>query len=257
MPLTPRRLTPRSRAPRPLTPQPLTPQPGRVEALLQDLGPLLRRADAPDEAPLRCATGLPAVDRLLGGGFPRGRLSEIAGPASCGRTSLALALLARTSAAGESVAVVDAADAFDPPSAAAAGAELGRVLWVRAPGLREALASAERILGARGFALVLLDLTRPGAPAAPPAAWPRLRRAAAATQTALVVLGRERSAGSCADLALALGPAQPRFRGTPALLEGLEARVLLERSRTSLGERAASLLLRVRPEEEEERRSRA
>ena len=33
------------------------------------------------------------MDRLLGGGFPRGRLSEIAGPPSSGRTSLALSLL--------------------------------------------------------------------------------------------------------------------------------------------------------------------
>jgi hypothetical protein len=131
------------------------------------------------------------------------------------------------------------------------------VLWVRAPGLREALASAERILGARGFALVLLDLARPGAPAPPPAAWPRLRRAAAATQTALVVLGHGRSAGSCADLAVGLGPAQPRFTGTPALLEGLEARVLLERSRSGPGQRAAPVLLRVRPAQREERKSRA
>jgi hypothetical protein len=241
----------------PLTPRRLGPQYGGVETLLRDLGPLLRRADAPGDAPPCCATGLPDVDQLLGGGFPRGRLSEIAGPASCGRTSLALALLARATAAGESVAVVDAADAFDPTSAAAAGVDLGRVLWVRAPGLRETLVAAERLLGARGFALVLLDLARPGVAAAPPAAWPRLRRAAAATQTALVVLGRARSAGSCADLALALGPAQPRFTGTPALLEGLEAHVLVERSRCGPGQRAAPVLLRVRPAQREERKSRA
>jgi hypothetical protein len=75
---------------------------------------------------------------LLGGGFPRGGLSEIAGPPSSGRTSLALALLAAATARGEVAALVDAADAFDPPSAEAAGVALARLLWVRPPGLTEA-----------------------------------------------------------------------------------------------------------------------
>jgi recombination protein RecA len=107
-------------------------------------------------------TGIPDLDRLLEGGFPHGRLSEIAGPLSSGRTSLALCLLARATRAGEMVAVVDAADAFDPASAQAAGARLDRVLWARAPGWREALRSAERLLEAHGFALVLLDLPSEG-----------------------------------------------------------------------------------------------
>ena len=57
-----------------------------VEDLLRDLGPQLRRGGVP-EAPAGCiATGIADIDRLLGGGFPRGRLSEIAGAASSGRT---------------------------------------------------------------------------------------------------------------------------------------------------------------------------
>jgi len=127
--------------------------------LLRDLGPRLRRGPAPPDEPVaRDSVGLPAVDRLLGGGVPRGRLVEVAGPSSSGRTALALGWLARLTRAGELVAVVDPADALDPRSAAEAGVLLPRVLWVRAPGLPEALRATERLLAARGFALVLLDL---------------------------------------------------------------------------------------------------
>jgi RecA/RadA recombinase len=202
-----------------------------VERLLHELGAGLRRGEPPAAAPLRCATGLPDVDRLLGGGFPRGGLSEIAGAASCGRTSLALALLARTTAAGHWAAVVDASDAFDPGSAQAAGARLARVLWVRPPDPHAALRSAERVLAAHGFALVWLDLVAAGARAAPPAAaWTRLRRLAAGTQAALLVLASRRLAGSCADLAVELD-ARPRFGTGPDWLEGLEASVRVVRSR--------------------------
>ena len=76
----------------------------------------VRAGAAPGDADAlpRLATGIDALDALLGGGFPRGRVSEITGPLSSGRTSLALALLAAATRAGEIAAVVDAADAFDP-----------------------------------------------------------------------------------------------------------------------------------------------
>jgi recombination protein RecA len=177
---------------------------------------------------------------LLGGGVPRGRLSELAGPLSSGRTSLALSLLAGATRRGEIVAVVDGADAFDPASAQAAGVHLDRLLWVRPPRLREALRSSERLLEAHGFALVLLD--PPDEPIAP-AAWLRLARAAAATGTALVTLSTRRVAGTCADLAIELRPTRARFTGTPALLEELEIEVALVRHRTGPGTRSAAIRL--------------
>jgi hypothetical protein len=203
-----------------------------VERLLADLGTGLRRGEGPALPVSRWPTGLSEVDRLLGGGLPRGSLSEVAGPVCCGRTSLALALLATTTEAGHLAAVLDAADAFDPPSAAAGGADLARVLWVRPPGLREALRSAEHVLAAGGFALVVLDLAHRDAPAVPAAAWTRLRRLAAGRDAALVVLSRRRLAGSLADLVLELGPARPRFEARDARgLEGLEAHVHVARHR--------------------------
>lgn len=215
-----------------------------VEGLLRDLGPQLRRGGAPHEPSSLLPTGLPDIDSVLASGFPRGRLSEIAGPPSSGRTSLALALLARTTREGEVAAVVDGADAFDPLSARDAGALLERVLWVRAPRCAEALRSTERILEAHGFALVLLDLAIPELRLAP-ATGPRLARAAASTGTALVVLTAQRAMGTAAEVAIELAAAQTCFTGTPVLLEGLEIQAALVRHRTSPGERRAVIRLRT------------
>lgn len=215
-------------------PQPLDP----VEKLLHDLGNRLQRGVVPKLAPTPCPTGVAPLDALLGGGLLRGDLSEITGPSSSGRTSLALSLLARTTAAGELAAVVDVSDAFDPISASRAGVSLERVLWVRAPGFREALRSIASLLEARGFGLVLLDVAdlAPGGRddrelARRARVWPRLRKQLAGTGSALVVMGAERVAHSFADLALELHPGRARFSGQPALLETLEAEVVLARNR--------------------------
>src|SRR6266487_4111726 len=66
-------------------------------------------------------TGLTTLDARLGGGFPRGQLSELVGPRSSGRTSVLLQTLAAATGRGELVAVVDALDMFDVASAHAAG----------------------------------------------------------------------------------------------------------------------------------------
>lgn len=205
-----------------------------LEALLRDLGPRARvvRGCAVPEEPRRWPTGFAPLDRLLGGGFAAGYIGEIAGPASSGRTALALGLLAGATARDESVALVDGADSFDPTSAAAAGVDLARTLWVRAPALSESLRAADILLRAGGFALVVLDLARRLERAPAPHHWLRLVRAAAATRTALVVLSADaRRVGSHADLALEMRPLRPRFEGTPALLTGLETEVAVVRHR--------------------------
>jgi recombination protein RecA len=85
-----------------------------------------------DEREARLAPiGWPSVDAVLGGGFPRGECSEIAGPASSGRTSVLCALMAAAGERGEVMALVDTLDRFDPVSAAAMGLDLSRLLWVR------------------------------------------------------------------------------------------------------------------------------
>jgi recombination protein RecA len=81
-------------------------------------------------APQMASSGIAAIDALTGG-LPRGCLTEIFGPASSGRTSVLMAALAAATGRGEYCAVVDASDALDPHSVAAAGVDLDRLLWVR------------------------------------------------------------------------------------------------------------------------------
>jgi hypothetical protein len=76
-------------------------------------------------------TGVPALDARLGGGFPRGQVSEIIGTRSSGRSSLLLSMIAAATARGELAAVVDVLDMLDVESAAAAGVALDRLLWIR------------------------------------------------------------------------------------------------------------------------------
>ena len=71
------------------------------------------------------------MDALLDGGLPVGAISEVTGPESSGRTSLALAFLAQRTREGQVCAWVDVTDAFDPESAAASGVALRQLLWVR------------------------------------------------------------------------------------------------------------------------------
>src|SRR5579863_6439921 len=99
-----------------------------TDARLAGVVPAARLAVRP--APEMVSSGIAAMDALAGG-LPRGGLTEICGPASSGRTTVLLAALAAATRRGEFCAVVDASDALDPQSAAAAGVELERLLWVR------------------------------------------------------------------------------------------------------------------------------
>ena len=113
----------------------------------------------------RCPSGVSRLDEALGGGWPQGRVCELVGPRSCGRTGVAVATLATATARGEVAAWIDGADAFDPASAAAAGVSLDRVLWVRPRALGETVRAAEMVLEAGGFTALVLDLGAGRAPA--------------------------------------------------------------------------------------------
>ena len=207
-------------------------------ALLDRLGRPgdVRLGTARAEGPPRLATGLPALDALVGGGLPRGRLTELTGPRSAGRTGLACAVAAAATHAGEVIGWIDPHDTLDPEAAAAAGVVLARTLWARPPGPDDALRAAEWIAGAGGFGLVVVDLA--GDAAAPArvtaAAWPRLQRAAERTRTALLVVGSAPCAGAAAALGLALEASRARWSGGPGrllLLDGVRARITVVRSR--------------------------
>jgi hypothetical protein len=111
-----------------------------------------------ERARQRRPSGVAALDAALGGGWPQGKVCELVGVRSCGRTGAAVATLAVATAGGEVAAWIDGADAFDPASAAAAGIDLDRVLWVRPRSAGEVVRVAEMVLETGGFAVVVLDL---------------------------------------------------------------------------------------------------
>jgi recombination protein RecA len=204
----------------------------RAQAILADSELGVRRASTLERpSPEMVSTGVPAIDALTGG-LPRGALTEIVGPASSGRTSLLLSLLAQATARQEACALVDASDAFDPESAVAAGIDLKRLLWVRCrvsgsgvpgpsearagkkngkhdPGahVEQALKTADLLLQSGGFGVVVLDLSDvPPAIArrVPLTSWFRFRRAVENTPTVLLALEQQAYAKAAASLVLGL-----------------------------------------------------
>lgn len=176
-------------------------------------------------------SGVSEVDSAIGG-LPRGALTEIVGEASSGRTSLLLSILAEATARQETCALVDAEDAFDPHSAAAAGVRLERLIWVRsAHNAEHALKAADLLIQGGGFGLVILDLGD-----TPPAtarrisltSWFRLRRAVEPTPTVLVSVARQSNAKTCASLILECAREEVAWSGAPGtsrLLRGIGIQV--------------------------------
>jgi len=188
-------------------------------------------------APEMVSSGIPQLDSLTGG-LARGCLTEICGTASSGRTSVLLFALARATQRGEVCALVDTSDAFDPASAAAAGMEMSRLLWVRCgekypsrkhpsaalragsragefpewknpesqrweSQLGQMLQVTDLLLQSNGFGMIALDLGDVPVHSArriPLASWFRFRRAIEHTPTALLVLEQQPIAGSCSSV---------------------------------------------------------
>ena len=200
------------------------------------------------------ATRLAGVDRLLDGGIRRGQTIELIGPRSSGRFSLVLELLAGATESGESAALVDLGDHFDPQAAARAGVVLERLLWARPRRLKQALGSAEVLIGG-GFPLVVLDLGLPPVPGGrgKESAWLRLRRAADDHQAALLIAAPYRAGGTAPQKILDLGSRTSPVRAlwaqaaprSPRLLDGLRTRLELAKSRGERPGAAAEVELRV------------
>src|SRR5438874_5627361 len=144
----------------------------RARKLDRTLTSTLPTLDPNDEL-ATAPTGITALDARLGGGFPRGQLSELVGARSSGRTSVLLRMMAAATARGELVALVDALDMLDVSSAAAAGIDLDRLLWIRGhvvsnPGMcrdmkqramEQAVRALTLVLQAGTLGLVVLDVS--------------------------------------------------------------------------------------------------
>ena len=178
------------------------PAPEKIAALRRLLAG--RSAPAPDDDRV-LATGLPAFDEAAGG-LPLGAVTEVVcGAPSCGGHLLLGQLLAATRAARARVALVDAADSFDPESFPTD--LLAHLVWVRCPGpVNRALQAADLLARDANLGLIVLDLRR--APAAgldrtPASFWHRLRLAVEPAGPALVV-ETPHATVPCARLRLAL-----------------------------------------------------
>jgi hypothetical protein len=176
-----------------------------------------------------------------GGGLPRGQVSEVVGPASSGRTSVAWAALAAATRRGESVAIIDTFDRFDPPTAHACGIDLSRLLWVRGqaisktsgaidpawlPGVRavngpgtfvervidRAIKSLNLVVQSGVCTLVVLDLIDVPAAALrrlPASTWFRIERAIEGSDTAVLILAAMPVARSAGGRSIVFGSRDP------------------------------------------------
>jgi RecA/RadA recombinase len=175
----------------------------------------------------------PALDAVLGGGLPRGGITEIVGRVSSGRTTLGHTLIASATRAGECVAWVDVPNALDPESIRQAGANVERILWLHPRDRSTALRSVEHVLGAGGFRLVVLDLDEASSSSwVPVSVWMRLARAALRYDAAVVVLGPSSLAGPFAALSLEVRNVRRMFsdlRGPCPLFEGTVSATFLRR----------------------------
>jgi len=103
-------------------------------------------------------TGFAELDKALGiGGLARGRVSEILGPTTSGKTTLALKFLAQAQADEEQVGYVDYAQALDPDYAYRCGIDLSRLLVATPYELTEALITTEALATSGALAALVFD----------------------------------------------------------------------------------------------------
>jgi hypothetical protein len=204
------------------------------------------------------STGIAEIDELLNGGLPIGAISELTGPISSGRTSIALAFLAQHTRAGSVCTWIDAADTLDPESAAANGICLEKLLWVRCrntaaqdqsnstrragykttqPWVRldQAIRATDLLLQSGGFAAIVLDLGNEKVEYGrriPLATWFRFRQAADRTRCCLIVLGKSPYAQSSAAVVLECRPSSV-VSGTGTVIQRFGYSVQRRRERFS------------------------
>jgi len=208
--------------------------------------------------------GIAPLDTLLGG-IPRGRISELTGPISSGKTTVAAAFASAASRRGEVVGWIDVAGALDPRSLEAAGADPARILWVSFANKPDALhrgfispqrerrnelKAAELVLEAGGFGLVVIDFGAMRFPLSQSASL-RLGRAAERSGAAVLALATNRVCGTFAALTLAMSKPRASFTpmssGAPALFDGLRLEVSVERNKLGLFGDQAHLFAAIDP----------
>ena len=147
--------------------KPIDERTARLEALLMATkkiekdfgkGSIMRLGAEPAEKIDVIPTGSIGLNHALGvGGYPRGRIIEIYGPESSGKTTLTIHAIAETQKAGGIAAFIDAEHAFDPTYAKKLGVNLEE-LWISQPDNGEqALAIVDQLISSSAVDLVVID----------------------------------------------------------------------------------------------------
>ena len=121
-------------------------------------GTVMRLGDKPEMTVDAIPTGSLALDAALGiGGVPKGRIIEIYGPESSGKTTLALHILAQAQKMGGEVAFVDAEHALDPVYAAALGVDTDNMLVSQPDTGEQALEITDALVRSGAVDAVVVD----------------------------------------------------------------------------------------------------
>ena len=122
-------------------------------------GSIMKFGDAADALSVESIpTGALALDAALGiGGVPRGRIIEIYGPESSGKTTLSLEILAEAQALGGVVAFIDAEHALDPGYAARLGVDIDEVLISQPDTGEDALEICDMLVRSGAIDVIVID----------------------------------------------------------------------------------------------------
>jgi recombination protein RecA len=120
-------------------------------------GSIMRLGDAHKTVVECIPTGSLALDIALGGGLPKGRIIEIYGPESSGKTTLALHAIAEVQKAGGTAAFIDAEHALDPAYAKRLGVKVESLLISQPDNGEQALEITETLVRSSAVDLVVVD----------------------------------------------------------------------------------------------------
>ncbi|MBN1984766.1 MAG: recombinase RecA, partial [Prolixibacteraceae bacterium] len=121
-------------------------------------GSIMRMGDrVADDVPA-ISSGSIALDVALGiGGYPKGRVIEIYGPESSGKTTLAIHAIAEAQKAGGIAAIIDAEHAFDPYYAKKLGVDIDELLISQPDNGEQALEIADNLIRSGALDIVVID----------------------------------------------------------------------------------------------------
>ncbi|PIZ71542.1 recombinase RecA [Candidatus Peregrinibacteria bacterium CG_4_10_14_0_2_um_filter_43_11] len=120
-------------------------------------GAIMKLGDASKVKVETISTGSISLDQALGGGIPKGRVIEIFGPESSGKTTLALHVIAEAQKRGGTAAFIDAEHALDPEYAKRIGVNVDELLISQPDNGEQALEIVETLTRSGGIDVIVVD----------------------------------------------------------------------------------------------------